>query len=122
MARRDWHMTEIEGGVALSRTGRGRLDVLAETVLPAARPGRVAHQVRQDVWRALRRVRGFSPVVHVQRLGGELRVVAGGQVSGRVPPDASARIAAVLADRGNRARWVAHAGRGEPRAAPERHS
>jgi hypothetical protein len=108
MKRDRWQMREEDGDLVLSRPGRARLDVRAATVLPDARRGRVARQVRQDLWRALRRVRGFSPVVRVRREAGSLVLVAGGQVEGTAPRGLAERIALVLEDEGNRARWVAH--------------
>ncbi|MEO0360348.1 MAG: hypothetical protein AAF322_04530, partial [Pseudomonadota bacterium] len=68
---------------------------------------RLAHQVRQDVWRALRRLRGFSPAVEVRDAPGGVTVRAGGRVDGPVPPGAAERIASVLADERNRRRWLA---------------
>ncbi|EAR49495.1 hypothetical protein OG2516_00324 [Oceanicola granulosus HTCC2516] len=98
--------------LVLARRMPARMDVAAETRLAAMPRLRLARQVRQDVWRALQRVRGFSPVIEVHAEGDGLRLVAGGQVDGAVPPGASAAIAAVLEDRDNRARWARHAGRG----------
>lgn len=111
MRRNRWQMARVEGGVVLAR-GPVRFDVAAETTLPAAPPARIAHQVRQDLWRALRRLRGFSPVVSVRPSGAGLNVIAGGAVAGAVPPGTGDAIAAVLEDRENRLRWVAHASRG----------
>ncbi len=102
-------MAQAEGGGVVLSRGCARFDVAAETHLPAAAPAAVAQQVRQDVWRALRRLRGFAPVVSVTPDGAGLRVIAGGAVAGAIPPGTGARIAAVLEDRGNRARWLAHA-------------
>ena len=104
-----------DGGVVLARGPVPvpvRFDVSAETRLAAAPPGRIAHQVRQDLWRALRRLRGFAPVVSVTPVEDGLQVVAGGAVAGAIPPGTAARIAAVLDHPGNRARWIAHARRG----------
>ena len=113
MSRRRWHMSRAaDGGVVLAR-GVVRFDVSAETQLPSAAPARIAHQVRQDVWRALRRLRGFAPVVSVEPNATGLRIVAGGAVTGAIPPGTGAAIAAVLEHRGNRARWLAHARRGQ---------
>jgi len=111
MGRTRWMLREDKGELVLSRPGRARFDVAAATVLPDAGRGRVARQVRQDLWRALRRVRGFSPVVRVRREAGGLVLLAGGQIDGAVPQGLAARIALVLEDEGNRARWVAHARR-----------
>ncbi len=112
MTKPRWHMSRTaDGGVVLARRA-ARFDVSAETRLPMASPARIAHQVRQDVWRALQRLRGFAPVVAVSPDAGELRVIAGGTVDGAVPDNAAARIADVLENAANRRRWLAHAGRG----------
>ena len=105
---RPWHILRDPDGVTLARALPPRFDVQAETVLPAADPLRLAQQIRQDMWRALQRVRGFSPVVRVEpdAQGQAVRVIAGGRIAGVVPPDAGARIAGVLAHPGHRARWV----------------
>ncbi|MEX0302130.1 MAG: hypothetical protein AB3N24_06880, partial [Leisingera sp.] len=79
----------------------------------------LAHQVRQDMWRKLQSLRGFSPVVEVTAEGQGLRVRAGGQVMGRVPSNAAGLIADVLEHPGNRARWLRHAGRGKNGLCPE---
>ena len=114
MSRARWHMTRAADGVVVLARGPQRFDVSAETRLPDARPARIAHQVRQDIWRALRRLRGFTPVVSVTPDAAGLRIVAGGAVAGPIPPGTGAAIAAVLEDRGNRARWLAHARRRQP--------
>ncbi|PIE06768.1 MAG: hypothetical protein CSA74_10640 [Rhodobacterales bacterium] len=126
-------MTRIaDGGMVLAR-GPARFDVSATTRLalgssgaPSGQtarkvgPGRIAHQIRQDVWRALRHLRGFRPVVAVTPVAGGLEVVAGGAVEGALPPNAAARIADVLEDPANRARWLAHAGKPRARGTPEK--
>ena len=96
-------------GLTLSRHLPPRFDVAASTRLPAGDLHRVAHQVRQDMWRALQNVRGFSPVVEVQTDGAELRVTAGGRVAGRAAAGLNARIADVLEDASNRKRWISFA-------------
>lgn len=97
--------------LTLARRVPARMDVQAQTVLPGMlRRGRVAHQVRQDLWRALRRVRGFSPVVQVSRHPEALLIRAGGQIDGARPAGLCERIAAVLENPANRARWIAHGG------------
>ncbi len=103
-------MTRQGGGVVLTR-GAARFDVSAETRLPSAPPAPIAHQIRQDMWRALRRLRGFAPVVAVTPVADSLHVIAGGAVAGAIPPGTAARIAAVLEHPANRARWLAHARR-----------
>lgn len=87
-----------------------RWDVEASTVLPEAGPragrGRLAAQVRQDMWRALRNLRGFAPAVEVARREGALHIRAGGQVAGAIAPGTSRRIAALLECPALRARWL----------------
>ncbi|OBY25969.1 hypothetical protein [Leisingera sp. JC1] len=114
-----WHITRTDSSLTLSRRLPARTDVSAETVLPAADPLRLAHQIRQDLWRQLQRLRGFAPVVEITAAGQGLRVRAGGQVAGRVPANAAGLIADVLEDPANRARWIRHASRGQGRTLPD---
>ncbi|MEQ8898081.1 MAG: hypothetical protein RID23_13415 [Roseovarius sp.] len=107
MARDGWHIVEEAGVLTVARRWPARFDVAVETVLPMVSRRRLAQQVRQDVWRALRRLKGFSPVVRVAPEAGMLAVTAGGQVDGPVArAQAEARIAGVLADAANRERWI----------------
>ncbi|MGR3759823.1 hypothetical protein ACUXV3_06760 [Roseobacteraceae bacterium NS-SX3] len=101
-----------EGELMLSRRLPPRFDVAAETLLPAADPLRLAHQIRQDIWRALQAVRGFSPVVRLVQGGQGLQVTAGGRVLGTAAPGLAARVAGVLQDSANQERWLRHARRG----------
>ncbi|KIC11488.1 hypothetical protein RA19_05445 [Leisingera sp. ANG-M1] len=109
MTRASWHITRTDSALTLSRRLPAQFDVAVETVLPAADPLRLAHQIRQDMWRKLQSLRGFSPVVEITAHGQGLRVRAGGQVMGRVPFNAAGLIADVLEHPGNRARWLRHA-------------
>ncbi|WP_235962704.1 hypothetical protein [Jannaschia marina] len=67
---------------------------------------RLAHAVRQDIWRRLRRVRGFAPVISVTRDRAGLLLRAGGSVAGVAPPDLPDRIAALLEEPRVRAAWL----------------
>ena len=109
MSRSRWHITRDDGQLTLSRQLPVRFDVAAETTLPPARAGRVAHQVRQDLWRALQRVRGFSPVVEVTTTSCGLRLRAGGRLPQPAAPDLKDKISAVLEDPSKRERWLRHA-------------
>ncbi|MCK0148850.1 hypothetical protein MWU54_02345 [Marivita sp. S6314] len=107
MARNGWHILRDGDGLTLARHLPARFDVSAVSLFPMCHAGRLAQQVRQDLWRALQRVRGFSPVVRVDRLADGLRVTAGG----RVPPSGRSaaivrRVEDVLSDPRARARWV----------------
>lgn len=109
MSRKRWHM-RTEGALTLhARHWPPRFDVQATTVLSDAQPERLALQIRQDLWRALQNLRGFSPVVQVERRAGELHVTAGGRVAGAVCAQTQARIAELLADPVRRRRWVSWA-------------
>ncbi len=96
--------------MTLTRVLPVRFDVSAETVLPAGRALKVAQQVRQDMWRKLQTLRGFSPVVRVAQEGNTLRVTAGGRVQAAFHRSTvQALIAEVLEDPGNRRRWSNYA-------------
>lgn len=92
-----------------------RFDVAVSVVLPPAEPLRLAQQIRQDMWRAVQAVRGFSPVVKVEAQGDSLLVTAGGRVAGRVPGNLASEIKAVLEDEAKRSRWLRHARRDRKR-------
>ncbi len=110
-----WHVAPLRDGVELSRRAPARFDLAVEARLPLMDPLRLAHQVRQDMWRRLQRLRGFAPAVRVTRDGDHLHVTAGGAVNGPIPrAQAEAAIRAVLDDPANRARWRRFAGRGAP--------
>lgn len=116
MGRSRWHIDRQAGVLTVARRLPVRFDLQVRRVLPMADAGRMARQVRQDVWRALRGLRGFSPAVRVAPEAGGLAVIAGGQVDGALPRAvAEARIAAMLDDPDNRARWARWAGRGRGR-------
>jgi hypothetical protein len=120
VAHRGWHIVAEPGGVTVSRALPVRWDVAAETRLPAPasglRPLRVAHQVRQDVWRVLRRQRGFAPAVRAVAQAGGLAVRAGGRVAAAHDrARLEAVLAEVLGDPVRRRRWLACAAM-DPRA------
>lgn len=103
---RRWHVATVDGGVILSRRLPARFDLAVSVDLPPAAPLLLAHQIRQDIWRGLRGLRGFAPAVRVVATGRGVTVTAGGGVAGRFargPAEASLR--AVLDDPDNRARW-----------------
>ncbi|MDF0596661.1 hypothetical protein [Psychromarinibacter halotolerans] len=112
MSRNDWHMIEGET-LTLCRRLPPRFDVVAETAFPTVSRRRLARQVRQDVWRALQSVRGFSPVVEVSATDSGLRLRAGGRIDGGPVARAAleARLASLLAQPERRARWARYAGK-----------
>ncbi|MEM5467711.1 hypothetical protein [Celeribacter marinus] len=117
MARKNWHI-KVEGDtLTLARRLPARFDFAATAVISggaALRRGRMARQVRQDMWRALQTLRGFAPAVSVRVVGDDLEVTAGGGVAGAFPKaHCEAIVADVLSDPARRARWIAHATREE---------
>ncbi|MBW6416676.1 hypothetical protein [Celeribacter sp. PS-C1] len=115
MSRSRWHMYEVDGALTVARRIPAHFDLAASTVIEGGavlRKSRVAHQVRQDMWRALQSLRGLAPVVRVVAQGEDLEITAGGMIAGRFPKQESeARIQAVLDDPQNRARWARFAQR-----------
>ena len=106
MAQKNWHTVMESGALTLARRMPVRFDLAVVVMLPGGARGRIARQVRQDMWRALRTLRGFSPAVRVADCDGGLEITAGGQVDGPLPRAwAEARIAQVLNCPKNRARW-----------------
>ena len=109
-----WHILG-DDPMILARRLPARFDVAAETLFPPVPRWRgLAHQIRQDLWRQLRDVRGFSPVIEIRRDEEALRIRAGGRIDGGpVPRDRlQPRIAALLSDPSRRSRWRMHASRG----------
>ena len=107
MSRSHWNISHDGNVLTLARRLPVRFDLSVSTRLPNGSRLRVARQVRQDVWRALQNLRGFAPVVRVERREGGLEVTAGGQVEGPFPKShAEAKIADILENPANRARWV----------------
>lgn len=105
MRRGGWHILREDGALTLTRRLPPRFDIAAEARLPAADPLGLAWQIRQDLWRALRRLRGFSPVVTIAIEGPVAAIRAGGRVIA-APPDAADRVQALLDNPGLRRRWL----------------
>jgi hypothetical protein len=93
----------------LARHWPPRFDVSASCRFPPVRADRLARQVRQDLWRLLQGLRGFSPVVEIQMSEEGFVLRAGGRVAGCVPAQTEARILSLLLDPRHRARWAAWA-------------
>jgi hypothetical protein len=106
-----WFVLRDGASLTLARHLPARFDIGVAAEFPNMGKLRLAQQVRQDMWRALRDVRGFSPVVHVEEQDRGLRLRAGGRLSGPAPrAGLEHRIAGLLACPRNRARWLAYAG------------
>lgn len=107
-ARGGWHELRDGARFTLARHLPARFDVSAEACLPLARASRLARQIRQDLWREFRGLRGFSPVILIDVREEGVCVKAGGQflVSAPVPAYLSDRIQALLDSPAHRARWL----------------
>lgn len=105
-----YHIHRAPNALTLARHAPARFDVAAEATLAgAADLLRLAHQVRQDVWRAVRRLRGISPVVLVTTTDGTIHIRAGGRALPPISGTAAPAIQAVLDCPHNRRRWLRHA-------------
>jgi hypothetical protein len=113
MARNVWHRLREEHAVTVTRRLPVRFDLSVSAELAVQDPvslTRVAHQVRQDMWRALQGLRGFSPAVRVEAGEGALRITAGGRMEGAQASAAAAHQLGVLLDSpAHHARWLRHA-------------
>ncbi len=108
---RDWHIIRTDQQLTLCRQLPPRFDVVGETTLPLVRKGRLAQQIRQDLWRALQNLRGFSPVVEVTETTQGLRIRAGGRIDAAPFPKQKleAQIDRLLASVPHRDRWLKNA-------------
>ncbi|WP_243721940.1 hypothetical protein [Meridianimarinicoccus aquatilis] len=109
MKKNAWHIVHDNSVMTLSRRLPARFDLCAETTLPLLRRRALAHEVRKDVWRLLKDLRGFAPAVEVAQTADGLRVRAGGAVDGPVPCVARTRLTDLLDSTAHRARWCRHA-------------
>ena len=108
-----WTIAKTETSVTVSRLDPARFDVRVEAKFELRQISRtrLARQIRQDMWRALQKVRGFSPAVTVSIEPTVICVTAGGALlsgsSGRARIQGLIR--ALLDNGDNRARWLNHA-------------
>lgn len=112
MTQNTWHTERNDDCMTLSRQLPARFDVSASARFPFVARGRLAHQIRQDLWRALKDVRGFSPVVRVESDEDGLNVTAGGRVGYPIAPQVKHEIDDLLNDTARRARWIKCAQKG----------
>lgn len=106
MTQKNWHTQKDGACVTISRAIPARFDVSATARFPIVARTRLAHQIRQDMWRVLQNLRGFSPVVRVERLEHELAVTAGGRLGYPIAAHVADTIEALLNDTTLRARWI----------------
>lgn len=102
-----WYHSQVGDAVVVSRLWPVRFDISAQTVLRVRNPLRLAHQVRQDVWRALRHLRGFAPAVQISKEG---FVLTGGRLGFSATQTEVERLEDVLNNIKNQTRWARCAG------------
>nr|WP_043768801.1 hypothetical protein [Roseivivax isoporae] len=108
--RHGWFTARQGARIVHARHWPPRFDVSATARLPHANLHRLARAVRQDLWRKLQGLRGFSPVVEIERQGDDLSIRAGGRLHDRqFPPDVEERIRDLLHSADARARWLSWA-------------
>jgi hypothetical protein len=100
----------------LARRLPARFDISREVVMPLMSAPRLAHQIRQDIWRKLQSIRGFLPVVEITHRGAHLHIRAGGELTCPAPFERSGeRIFDVLSNRDNQRRWAGFAAARQPK-------
>ena len=104
---RAWQLCPI--GTVRGDRPPGQFDITPRPLSPGA-ARRMARAIRQDLWRACKSVRAFTPRVHVILAEGLATITAGATVQAAIPPDLSARVAALLDDPKKRALWHVYAG------------
>ncbi|RII37953.1 hypothetical protein DL237_14875 [Pseudooceanicola sediminis] len=113
MPRNVWHRLREAEAVTVTRRLPVQFDLEARTEVATTGPvslTRVAHQVRQDMWRGLQGVRGFSPAVRVELRTGGVCIIAGGRIDGAAPTEATLhRLQRLLESRAHQGRWLRHA-------------
>lgn len=103
-----WIIETSDAHVLVTRRKPVRWDVVARAEFPRCHALRLAHQIRQDMWRELQRIKGFCPAVEVT-LGDRFQVRAGGRVARHVHPQANGWVQALLTSESHRRRWLAYA-------------
>lgn len=107
MAKPRWHILREAQGLTLARRLPVRFDISVQIPLPKAHKLYLAQQIRQDLWRRLQKLRGFTPVVQVIDYDHGLLVRAGGQVQGAVPKQhVEDEIRALLTNSSHQSRWL----------------
>ena len=99
----------------LARRLQARFDICSEVLIPLMSAPRLAHQIRQDIWRKLQSIRGFLPVAEITHRGANLQVRAGGGLTCPAPFERSCeRIFDGLSNRDNQRRWAGFAAARQP--------
>ena len=103
-----WIIEQTDDTVLVTRRKPVRWDVAATASFPKCKALRLAHQIRQDMWRELQKIKGFCPAVEI-RLGDTFQVKAGGRVARHVHPNANQWVQDLLNSDTHRRRWLAYA-------------
>ena len=102
-----WIIEKTDDSVLVTRRKPVRWDVEATATFPKCHALRLAHQIRQDMWRELQKIKGFCPAVEVT-LGDTFHVRAGGRVARHVHPYANKWVEDLLTSDMHRRRWLAY--------------
>ncbi|WP_306132100.1 hypothetical protein [Roseivivax marinus] len=111
--RHGWYWAEADGALVHARHWPPRFDVSAEGTFPRVSSRKLAVAIRQDLWRKMKRLRGFSPVVTITHNDEFFSVRIGGRV-GKAPVSESVQtmLEDLLTSPTHRAAWRKWAGRG----------
>ena len=102
-----WIIDETPDLLLVTRRKPVRWDIEARAEFPKAHALRLAHQIRQDMWRELKKIKGFCPAVEIEK-GETLKVRAGGRVARHVHPMANGWVEDLLNSDIHRRRWLAY--------------
>ena len=103
-----WLIDQSETHVLVTRRKPVRWDVQGWAEFTPCHPLRLAHQIRQDLWRELQKIKGFCPAVEIT-LGDTFKVRAGGRIQRHIPPRTNEKIETLLNSSAHRRRWLAFA-------------
>jgi len=110
MRQRQWHVWREANCVTIARHAPPRFEVAGSVMLAVAADTlcltRLAHQVRQDLWRKLQSLRGFSPVVSVSSVPGGVAIRAGGRAARPIPQTVEETITTLLSHPPSNQRWI----------------
>ena len=76
-----WAIEQSDTHVLVTRRKPVRWDISAKVEFPPCHPLRLAHQIRQDMFRDLQKIKGFCPAVEIT-LSDPFIVKAGGEYRG----------------------------------------
>ncbi len=76
-----WVTQKTSETVLISRRAPVRFDVCVKARFPFTKMGRLAYQIRQDMWSTMQILRGFLPATEISKITFDLSVRAGWQLT-----------------------------------------